>query len=93
MHTRENKVERWFLAKLLNELTQIALNHAIALSFKCIVEMDLLGGHALRLDDSFGSRIATDLRNNLTCFGAIAGPVNFPAITLKVGRKGRQCAV
>src|ERR1051326_7129919 len=79
MHRREDDMVRGFFAKLHDEFSEVGFHHLVTRFFKSLVEMNLIGGHCLGLDDRSALFIADDPQNDVTRLGAGAGPMDFCA--------------
>ncbi len=83
MHAGEDEMERGLAAELLDELPEVTFYHAVALGLEGVVQVDLLGRHALALDDRLRSGRADDLEDDRARFGRVARPVHFAAAGLE----------
>ena len=89
MHAGEDEVVGRLAAQLLDEFTQIALHHPIALLLKRRVEVDFLACHALALDDRLRLGGPHQPQNNFACLLGIAGPMHLPAVGSEIVGKAR----
>ena len=73
---RHEDVRRQVVAELDDQLGQIGLPGGDPLRGKGFVELDLLGGHRLDLDDLGRAVVPRDLRDDRARLGGVPGPVH-----------------
>ena len=93
VHSREDDVVWRFFAQLDDEFAEVGFDDFKAGVLQCFVEMNLLGGHGLGLDDGAGPFVANDSEDNLACLLAGAGPVHLGAAGFQFVGEGGEILV
>ena len=81
------------MGQLDNQLGKIGFEHLNTPGSECCVELDLVGGKRLDLDDLTRSMVSYDLRHNGIGFPCIAGPVDMSSSLLHCGFKLQQVGI
>ena len=83
VHAGKDEVVGGLAAQLLDELAEVALHHAVTVRLHGLVEVDLLAGHALALDDGLRPGRPQKPQHDLPGLVGVAGPVHLPAVGLE----------
>jgi hypothetical protein len=90
MHAGKDEVIRRLTAELLDELAQVTLHHAVAFGLERGIEMDLLAGHALALDDRLRPGGSHQTEHDRACLLGVPRPVHLATVGLEVGDESGQ---
>ena len=93
MYGRHDDVRGRLARELYDPLAEVCLDGREALAFERGVQVNLLGRHALRLDDPLGPALAHEADDYGARFGGVARPVHLRARALRVVGELREVLV
>ena len=93
VHRGKHDVIRRLVAELHDEFAQVRFHHRVAGLFQGMVQVDLLRGHRLGLDDGFRLLVPENSADDVARLRRVAGPMHLGAVRLQFGRERDEMLV